>query len=318
MSRAGSAAQSVVRGGADTAGNVLGLLLGFVRWFFVGRVDGPSPEAGGAAPWLVPDVRARRSVQAWLVVRIVVLAALGVATAWAVLHPVGALLGLVALVAPSFVHFVTRARARARLLAEAAAPVLEGVSPRRSLPAPRAPASGGGVAGLFPTASLGALRVALERLRVGELAGALEQLDRVEPAHLRADELRLAEAARAWAALLAGDKRGAAARAVGAVPTGLAGIDAVLLPVCLANALHDAARLARLLDAWDAAHARWEASDEVDALRAIAMLKLGRVEPGAWPSDRVQALSERCRALGERELAAALSDAVPQLPGGYR
>lgn len=300
--------RDVKRSAASTLGGLWALLRGFARWFFLGSVDaGPaelgSPLLGGLS---TPMLHARRTVQFWFAIRALALLALAVSLAWAWLHPVEALAGLAALLGVAFAYFAARQRARGRLfeLGQAPAPAVRAL--RRGAPAGLALAHAPRTSALLPMGSLGALTAALEALREGELGRAHAALDAVEPGHLRSDELRAFDAARAWAVLLAGDRRGAAGRAVAALPTGLRLLDEVLAPLCLENALHDPQRLERLLQAWDGGGA-WDGSEELRALRTVALAKLGRLEPSTLSSNERQALVERCRALGELELASSLA-----------
>lgn len=302
---------AVTRSASATAGGVSGLLRGFSRWFFLGSVDpGPaqlgSPLLGGLS---TPMLHARRTVQFWFAVRALVLLALALSVAWAWVHPFEALAGLAALVGAAFAYFAVRERARGRLIALGQAPAPAGLALRRGAPAGLGSAQAPGSSALLPMGSLGALARALEALREADLARAHAALDGVEPKHLRSDELRSFEAARAWAVLLTGDRRGAAGRAVAVLPTGLRLLDEVLAPVCLENALHDPRRLERLLQAWDGS-AAWDSSEELRALRAVALAKLGRLELSALSRDERVALVERCRGLGELELATALASAA--------
>jgi hypothetical protein len=129
------------------------------------------------------------------------------------------------------------------------------------------------------------------------------------------------EAAHAWARLLSGDRRGAVSRAVAALPTGLPLLDEALAPLCLQDALHDLRRLDLLLQTWDSSPGAWERSDELRALHAIALAKLGRLEPSALSPNERKVIVERCRTLGELELASSLASAEPEATAaklGYR
>jgi hypothetical protein len=265
-----------------------------------------SPLLGGLSS---SRLRARRSVQFWFVIRAMALLVLAISFRWAWLHPVQTLTGLAALLAVAFAYFAARERARGKVLALGATRSSRGLAVRRVVAGSLDVRQAGGPHALLPMGSLGALGDALEALRDADVGRALSSLDTVEPHHLWSDELRVYEAAHAWTRLLSGDRRGAVSRAVAALPTGLPLLDEVLAPLCLQNALHDLRRLELLLQTWDSYPGVWERSDELRELRAVALAKLGRLEPSSMSSDERRFLVERCRSLGELELATSLASA---------
>ena len=165
------------------------------------------------------------------------------------------------------------------------------------------PAEAGG-ATLGPTArSLARLAEAVDRVRRGGFAGALELVPQIHRELLRPEEVQLASAVRAMISVGLGATERAARQAVAALPTGSVDLDVCLGRTVISEAWNDPARLRAVYTAWE--HAGVNAGPLLRLQRLTRLrIDVGGLERIAAPEARD--LSDEARAIGDAELAAEL------------
>lgn len=290
-------AQRGARGGvADFAASLARIGFGFTVWFLSGGLVGPY---------------SRSRLSAFILVRILFIAALVVLLAWGFAHPAGAALIFGALFLAGLYLFLARSYARDAMYL-AATRELAGTLPLqdRSVSAPR----------WLAARPLQQIALGIDRVRRGDVGGADRAIQEIDDGHLAPDELRMLVAIRALRAEALRDRKGAATQALEAFPTHAPEIDERLARICVEAAWHDGVRLAALVDAWQGRGIDVTDSSQVAELLRFMLVRLNRLSPEALDEPSKQRLCEYARYLGDLSTV-NLVRAAPrsvQSPGSYR
>jgi hypothetical protein len=265
-------------------------LVGFVRWFFLGRTEGGvTPEMSGYEA----VVRARRAVSFHLLLRLLVVLVAIALVGWGIERPLLALAIFAASLLLGFSWFSARARAR-RLLIEAAVRPLTGTPAleKDAITAPR----------LLPGRAIQTLAVATDHARRGRVVEAAALTHGIDEPLLDDDELRLLAGVRAIIADRQRDRAAAARLAIAAFPVGAPDIDERLARIFAVASWHDATRLARAWEDWSSDGFVASTDEGVGRLLWLMEVKLGHRDAGDDP-ESADVMAEEARALGDRELA---------------
>ena len=158
-----------------------------------------------------------------------------------------------------------------------------------------------------PTAvALQRLAASIDSARRGRFAEASDILALIDPVLLRADETRLAHAARAMVSLGLGEKNRAAQQAALAVPSGSDELDASLGRVMLSAAWDQRERLLAIENAWEAAGIGTVGDHALERLRRLLRVRLDERRIAELGHDEATELREEAEAVGDTTLAAEL------------
>lgn len=158
--------------------------------------------------------------------------------------------------------------------------------------------------GLGPTAlSLVRLAEAIDRVRRGAFAGAIELVPHIHRDLLRPEETQLVDAVRAMISVGLGAPERAARQAVAALPTGSADLDACLGRALVTAAWNDPARLRAIHAAWE--HAGVD-TGPLERLQRLTRLRIDVEVLERIAAPEARDLSDEARAVGDEELAAEL------------
>jgi hypothetical protein len=157
-----------------------------------------------------------------------------------------------------------------------------------------------------PTASaLGALALAVNAVRRGELLEASDLMQLIDRHLLRPDEARLLDAVRAMISLGMGERQRAAQQALAALPTGSPPLDEALGRVAVTDAWPSPTRLKAIDAAWEAEGVGYDLTAPIGRLHRLVKI---RIEGGidTLPPEDARALCDEARAVGDDLFAAAL------------
>lgn len=291
-----SIAQRGARGGAvDYAGSLARFGFGFAVWFFSGGLVGPGYS--------------RSKVSAFVLVRILFVAALVILVVWGVAHPALAAVIFGALFVVGLYLFLARSYARDAMYL-AATRDLGGALPLqdRSVSAPS----------WLAARPLQQLALGIDRVRRGDVNGADRAIQEIDEGHLALDERRMLAAIRSLRSEALRDRKGATTFALDAFPTGALEIDERLGRICVEAAWHDGVRLAAIVAAWQGHGIDGVEPSPLGELVRFMLVRLGRLGPEALDDDSKQRLAEYARHLGDLSTVNLVRAAPRSSPGSYR
>ncbi|NUO53676.1 MAG: hypothetical protein HOV80_32915 [Polyangiaceae bacterium] len=285
------------------ASGALDVLAAFLRWFFLGSIKNDLYGVGlGAAH---PGLAAKQALGHFLLMRVGFSFLVAFIVGWGFSQPIVAAAVIGTFFALAAAWFVSRAKARVRVLVAATRALDEG--------APLDPAAVTTPA-ILPGRSLGLLAVATDAARRGDAVLAGTALDGIDLAFLHADERRLLAGVRAIVADRTGDRATAARFGLMAFPVGAPDIDERLGRIFAERNWHDATKLSRAYEDWLSHGFLPEVESPIGRLLLLIDVKLGRLDPASVAQD-VRLLEAEARSLGDRELADKIRDEALPFPG---